>query len=329
MIYAILAILLLLSAFFSSLETGLLSLGEIRIREWASGKITALKEWINQPAGVITGILVGNNLVNIVFSSVFTLLVVRYTAESAIRQKWVEVISIIGSSTLILIAGEIIPKTYANSHPDRIVGAFFRPFMLFYKIAEKVINILNKISFSITGVMKSEGEKMVSRKELRLALEEIQHHGVMEKDSSMMLGRVLFLTQKTVGEVMIPRKMIYAINLNWPVERIMETIMKSRYSRIPAYTEKLDNIKGFIYVKDVIGMLSKREVDFWSILRKPFITYPGRNCQHLFQELRKLRTHCAVVKSRERVAGLVTIEDLIEEIVGEIYDEYDFKFDTA
>ena len=110
----------------------------------------------------------------------------------------------------------------------------------------------------------------------------------------------------------------------------MEAILKSQYSRIPVYSKKFDNVLGFIYIKDVIGELNRSEVvDFKKIIRTAYLTYPGRNCHHMFWVLRNKRIHCSIVQSGKRVVGLVTIEDLIEEVVGEIYDEYDYNFHTC
>ena len=110
------------SAFFSSLETGLLALGEAKIRKWAKSEIKSLDIWLKDPTGIITGILVGNNLVNISFSAIFTVLVVHFIKLWDVNESWIEMISILFSSTAILILGEIIPKTFANVHPDKIVN---------------------------------------------------------------------------------------------------------------------------------------------------------------------------------------------------------------
>ncbi|MFC2062025.1 CNNM domain-containing protein [Elusimicrobiota bacterium] len=304
MIYFIIITILLLfcSAFFSSLETGLLALGDVRISEWAAEKIKSLKIWIEDPAVVITGILIGNNLVNITFTSIFTVLVVHFVNAWDIPVSWTEIISIICSSALILVFGEIIPKTFANTYPDRIVSSFYKPYMRFYDISSNLVNILNKVSFSLLGAAKMKKEKPVSRKELHVALEDIEENGLFEKDSSRMLGKVLFLTRRTAGEVMVPRNSIFGVDLKWEYEKIIEALLDMKYSRIPAYCEKIDDIKGFIYIKDVIRELNKTDrVDFYKILRKPHLTYPGRNCQHLFQDLRKKRVHCSVVKVNEEL----------------------------
>jgi putative hemolysin len=283
----------------------------------------SLNAWISDPAAVITGILVGNNLVNITFSSIFTIVVIRFVNVWNIPERTTELISITCSSFIILILGEIIPKTFANAHPDKVVAAFFGMFSRFFRAARGIINVLNRISFAIIGGLPRR-ESITSRKELSLALEELQRTEALEKISSMMLGRALFLTQKTVAEVMVPRDKIYAVDINMEYERVMEAILSSCYSRIPAYSKELDNLAGFIYIKDVIGELNREErVDFGRILRKVFTTHPGENCYHLFQDMRKNMTHCAIVKTGEKISGIVTIEDLIEEIVGEIYDEYD------
>jgi CBS domain containing-hemolysin-like protein len=330
MIYVFLIILILLSAFFSSLETGLLALGEVRIRKWASTRIELLDIWIRDPAGIITGILVGNNLVNITFSALFTVIIVRYAAVTMVPPLFTEVISIFCSSAIILTAGEIIPKIYANTYPENVVRSCYGPFMIFFNISKAIIDMLNKIAFSMVGVMKYKKERSVSRNELDMALKDIGDNGVLEEESSVMLGRVLSLTRKTVGEVMVSRKMIKAVDINWEYKKIIDYVNLNQFSRIPVFRENIDNIVGILYIKDLIGELNNSgTADLKRIIRHPFFTYPGRNCQHLFQELRKKRTHCAIVMSNERVAGFVTIEDLIEEVVGEIYDEYDYKPVTA
>lgn len=318
MIYIVLLVLVVFSAFFSSLETGLLSLGEVKIREWAKSEMPPLQIWLKSPAGVITSVLVGNNMVNIAFSSLFTILVIRLAVPAHLT----EVISIAGAAVILLTLGEIIPKIFANTHPDKIINLFFIPFMVFYKVIKSGADLLNRIPLIIVG----KREKLVSRKELNQAIKDIKSEDNLER----MLEGVFFLTKSTVGDVMTPRKMIYAIDINWQYEKIMEAILKSRYSRVPVYSEKFDNVIGFIYIKDIIGELNcNKVIDFKRIIRTAYLTYPGRNCHHIFWVLRNKRVHCSIVKSGERVVGLVTIEDLIEEVVGEIYDEYDYNFHTC
>ncbi len=327
MIYIILFILLGCSVFFSSLETGLLSLGEISIRSWSKQRIKSLKEWLKNPADIIAGILIGNNFVNIIFSAIVTVLIVDMVEIYRIPGKWMETISIVTSSFILLVFGEIIPKTFANTHPDKVVRKFYPLFMKFYFLIKGLIRVLNKVAFSMAGSPAKKPKKTVSRKELRLTLENMGENGHMEKNFSKMMDKVLFLDQKSVRQVMVPRKRIYSINLEWKYEKIMKKLLKSKFSRIPAYRKHLDNITGLIYIKDVIGELNKnKKLNFENILRTPHIIGDAdRTCQNLFQELRKKRIHCSLVKGKNRLKGLVAIEDLIEEIVGEIYDEYDIN----
>ncbi|MGM0567903.1 MAG: hemolysin family protein [Elusimicrobiota bacterium] len=324
MIYAALIILTLFSGFFSSIETALYSMGEARIREWAKHRIISLNYWITEPAGVITGILTGNNMVNISFSAIFTVVVASFIARTKIPSTFIEIISIFGSSAVILTFGEIIPKTFANTYPDKIIKACYPPFIIFYKPLRTFSNRLNKISFSIVGKLQSKREKTISRKEIQMEIEEAGKKGHLEKASSQMLSGTIMLSQKKVKEVMTDRKKIVGINLNRSYNRIMKKLIECKYSRIPAYSGKLDKLKGFIYVKDVIGQLNdKGSVDFKKILREAKVTRQNKNCRRLFQEMRKERVHICVVKSKKRITGIVTIEDLIEEVVGEIHDEYD------
>ncbi len=321
MIYLTLFILLIFSSFFSSLETGLLALGEVKIRDWSAAGMKGLDEWLRNPAAVITGILIGNNLVNIIFSSLFTIMVFRM---AAVPPRMVESVSILLSSAFLLTLGEIIPKNFANSHPDRIVRTSFPLFREFYRAAGPVADFLNRVSFALVGGLKKIRERPVSRKELHLALEEIEQSSLLDRENSRMLSRVLSLAKKSVGDIMVRRKDVYAVDLEWDYEKIIRKLRESRFSRIPAYRGRLDNFAGFIYIKDVIGELNRSgKIDCESIMRKAYVTYPGRNCHFLFQDMRRRRKHCAVVKNGTRVTGVVSIEDIIEEIVGEIYDEYD------
>jgi len=310
---------MLMSAFFSSLETGLLAIGDAKIKQWVNTNYVPLKDWIENPAGVITGILIGNNLVNIAFSAVFTVLVVAFMRERHDSKFVTEVVSIIFSSVIILSAGEILPKTYANTHPDRIVKLFYKPFITFFSFLKPVVNVLNRVSFSVLGIMEMEKDKIISRREVDIMLHELSGGGVLKQDSSSMLKKVLFMAKRTVGEVMTQREAIYSIDLERDYSSVINSISAAPFSRIPAYSKKLNNIKGVIYIKDVIGSFrDSAEFDPGSILRDPIITYPGRNCQHLFHEMRRKSIHCAIVKCKKRVVGFVTIEDLIEEIVGDI-----------
>ncbi len=299
-------------------------MGEARIREWSCGRMPQLKYWINEPAGVVTGILVGNNLINIAFSAIFTLIVASLAQQRQLSGAWPEILSITGSSIIILTFGEIIPKTFANTYPDRVVKAYYRIFLKFYRPLRSFSGFLNRISFALVGNLKSRKEKYISRREIQMEIESAGKEGHLEMDFSQMLGGAILLSQKRVGEVMTPREKITAINLERGYKQIINILLKSKYSRVPAYTGRLDKVKGFIYIKDVIGQLNREgKADFKKILRKPKVTRQKKSCQRLFQEMRKERMHACVVKSKNRVVGIVTIEDLIEEVVGEIYDEYD------
>lgn len=320
-VYLILLLLLVSSSFFSSLETALLSLGDVKVRNWSESFMPQLKKWIEKPSGIITGILLGNNLINIIFSSLFTIVVFNM---ERIPSHMVEAVSVGLSSVFLLTLGEILPKNIANSHPDRVVKLSYRTFMKFYFIAGPVSEWLNKVSFAMVGGIGKMRERGISRKEVSMALEDIHKRNMIENEYTDMMIKTLSLTKKSVGEVMSPRERIYAVNLKWKPERIMNGLINSPFSRIPAYYGHLDNIKGIIYLKDIIGELNKNgRIDFESILRKPVETHPDRNCQLLFQDLRKKRVHCALVRSEKHMAGIISIEDIIEEVVGEIYDEYD------
>lgn len=316
-----------LSAFFSSLETGLLALGEVRIRKWQTDRTKNLNVWINEPASIITGILIGNNFVNIAFSTLFTLLVINFVRVYGLPGMTVEIISIICSSVIILIFGEILPKTYANTYPEKVVKIFYSIFLKYYKGVRLLIKICNKLSFSMINVAKLKREKLISRKEVHLAVQEIEGKGVIEEDSTSMLENVFDFSRKTASDIMVPRKMIRAIDLNWQKDKIIDKLLEYEFSRIPVYKETLENFMGVIYIKDVIRKLKdSKEINFGDILRTPYMTYPGRSCQRLLHELKKRRMYCAIVRSNKRIVGFITIEDLIEEIVGEIYDEYDYKY---
>ena len=213
-LFIVLLVLVGFSAFFSSLETGLLSLGEVKIGEWAKSKMPPLKIWLKSPAGVITSILVGNNMVNITFSSLFTILIIRLAVPAHLT----EVLSIAGAAIILLTLGEIIPKIFANTHPDKIVNLFFIPFIFFYNVIKNVADILNKIPLIIAG----KREKLVSRKELSQAIKDIKSEDIRDtiiNSVPSMLEGVFFLTKSTVGDVMTPRKMIYAIDMNWQYEK--------------------------------------------------------------------------------------------------------------
>ena len=321
MVYVVLIVLLAFSSVFSSLETGLLALGEVKARRWTDAGVRNLEQWLTKPSAVITGILLGNNLVNIIFSSLFTVIVVNM---AGIGEHLVEPVAIVFSSVFLLTFGEILPKNVAHAHPDKTVRLFYGPFMKFFSFAGPVSGRLNKISFALLGGAGKNREKGISRKEMPFALDDMQKRSLIDREHTGMMLKAMTLTHKSVGEVMTQREKIYAVNLQWSYERTINSLLKSRFSRIPVYSGHLDNIKGLVYLKDVIGELNlSGKLDMEKILRKPYFTDPGRSCQYLFQDLRRKRIHCTLVKNGTRLAGLISVEDIIEEIVGEIYDEYD------
>jgi putative hemolysin len=331
-----LAICFTLSAIFSAGETSLISLGRVRLaqaiaRGGKRGK--ALEIWREDPNSLLTTILICNNGVNIAASTVAAFLAFHLSERYGLNRTQLGFL-IAGLVTLtIIIFGEVAPKLLAIRQAQVIAPTVIRFFILLDRLVSPlrlfVVWIANRL-LRFFGQTPSSHVPVVTEEEIFTLIKMGADAGVLEDGEHKMLHGVISLGDMQVREVMVSRTQMDCIDADDDMDHIIDHIIQAGYSRLPVYRENLDNIVGIIYAKDIISILQNRElIVLQDILRQPYFVPETKKVDDLLREFQKGRIHLAVIVDEYGgTSGLVTLEDLIEEIVGEIHDEYDVEEKT-
>lgn len=321
-------LLLGFSFFFSLTETVLASLDKFKIRELKEKNPSLmLGRLLQTPSWWLTDILVGNNLVNIVFTILAISIAVDFAYKLSVKRELVVGITVILVTAVILIFGEIIPKTLARLQTIRFFSLVFKPFLIVDRILSPIRKLLMWITQFFVKPKKEQEEKTrLTKKELYFLLRAGRKEGALEKEEEEMICRVLGLRDISVNMIMTTRDKIEAIPLpkTKDKEDLLDQVMEIGRSRIPVYKDNLENVKGILYAKDLL-LAIKGNVSFQiaTFLHPPFFISPDTKISELFRELNIKKTHIALIREAGILKGLITMEDILEEIVGEILDEYD------
>lgn len=323
--FVIMILLLLLSAFFSSAETALTSVNKLRIRSLmddnVKGAATVFK-LIDEPSKMLSTVLIGNNIVNLSASALATTIAANLWGSRTIAYA-TGILTV-----LILIFGEITPKTIATIHAEKL-ALVFAPFVLFLsKLLTPVIFIMDKLSIAFLFLLRVDPSKKqysMTENELRAILDVSHDEGVIESDERKMITNVVDFGDSLVKDIMVPRIDMAFVSIDMTYDELIEEFKNEQYSRLPVYQDTNDNIVGIINLKDIFFFHDdKSNFDIQNFLRPPYFTYEFKRTSELLNELRNATVSIAIVLDEYgATAGLVTIEDLLEEIVGEIRDEYD------
>ncbi len=317
--------LLLLSAYFSAAETAMVSLSASKIRALVEQKKTGsalLQDLKKHPHKLLITILVGSNLVN-VLASVYSTIVFQKLLGSAALGVITGVLTLV-----ILIFGEIIPKTFSQQHSVMVALFVAPPLYLLSILFTPLIWVLDGIVkgfLFITG--KLHKEKNVTEDELKAFVSLGAEEGSIEKDEQELIENVLEFGDTRVEEIMVPRVQIQALSLDSTFRETVDFVMQHHHSRIPVYRETIDNIVGVLTVKDLLRYVrrGRPEETLWTIpLLEPLRVPGSKKINDLFAEFQKRRVHLAIVLDEHGgTRGLITLEDILEELVGEIEDEFD------
>ncbi len=320
----VLVFLLILSGFFSSAETALTMVSRTKMMTLAQdGNKRALwvLKLIDNPSKLLSTILIGNNIANLSASSITTVLVSQLGGYAT------------GIATgiltlLILIFGEITPKTLATTYTEKL-SLLYAPVVLFlFYILTPVIWILNKITDGILFLLHINPSKrqIMTEKELRLLVDESHEEGVIEKEERQMINNVFDFGDRTVSDVMTPRVDMVCVDVKDSYDEIIALYAEHKYTRMPVYEDSSDNIIGVLNIKDLFYEVSYKHSDkpLKELLWEPYFTTEYQKTSDLMAILRNADSNMAIVLDEYgAISGLVTIEDLLEEIVGELRDEYD------
>jgi gliding motility-associated protein GldE len=322
----ILGILLLFSGFFSGSETALLSLNKFRLKKLSEeGHVNAiiLEGLLKRPDRLLAAILVGNNLVNVAIAAIMTSLAIDTFESSGVG------IATGLATLLILIFGEIFPKSFATNNSEKLSLWVAKPIKIIVYLLYPVVRLfsfLTDVMHNLTG-----GEKghypFVSEEELKLLMNLGAEEGVIEEEEKDMIEGIFEFGETMVKEIMTPRTDIKRLDVSTGVEETMDFVIKTGHSRIPVYENSIDNIIGILYAKDLFHHMGSRDkFDLKSAVRTPFFVPETKNLDDLFREMRAKKVQIAIVLDEYGgTSGLVSLEDLLEEIVGEISDEYDVE----
>ena len=318
-----LGVLLVLSAFFSGSETALLSMDRLRIKYLVEKKRRGAEQLdaiLERPDRLLGAILVGNNLVNIAASVFATTLFVKLYGERG------EIMTILILTPILLIFSEVCPKTYSAQYPEKVSFAVLRPIQAVMWGLSPVVWLVSGAARLLNRFMRAEEARpIISEDEIRSIISVGEQTGVVPKEQRRMLHGVFELSQIRVRDVMIPRTEVLGIEVNGTFEAALALVRESRHSRFPVYEGSLDSVVGIIHSKDILNYVGAPQAfDLRAIARPPYFVPESKRIATLLQSFRRKRVHLAVVVDEYGgVEGIVTLEDIFEEIVGEIEDEYD------
>ena len=316
--------LLGLSAFFSSAETALMAVNKIRVRTLADAGLSSAKILVkvldHQPK-MLGAILIGNNIVNISASSLMTILVTEMFGSAYIG---------VGTGVLtllVLLFGEITPKTTATLYAESMALKFAKPIYLLMQVLTPVIFIVDKLSLVVLLLLRIDPNKKqeaITEEELRTIVEVSHEEGVIESDEKKMIYNVFDFGDAVARDIMIPRIDMAFVDVNSTFDEVLEIFRKEKYTRYPVFEETTDHVIGIVNIKDLILLETEQDFCLRDHLREPMYTYEFKKTAELMMELRKtMNTIAIVLDEYGATAGLITMEDMLEEIVGEIRDEYD------
>lgn len=317
-------ILLCLSAFFSSSETALTTVNQIRMRTLADNgdkRAARVLHVTGNPGKMLSAILIGNNIVNLSASSISTSLAIHLFGNTGA-----------GIATgiltfLILIFGEVTPKTMATIKADSMSLTVAAPIGFLMKILTPVIFIINKLSLGLMFLLHvniKDAQKKMTEEELRTIVDVSQENGVIEHEERDMIHNLFDFGDAEAKEIMVPRIDMTFVQADATYQEVLDIFRQDMFTRLPVYEDSTDNVIGIINMKDFLLQNDTPEFSVRTLLREPYFTYEHKNTADLFLEMRKSSISLAIVLDEYGVtAGLITLEDLLEEIVGEIRDEYD------
>lgn len=319
----ILFILLLLSAFFSSAETALTTVNKIRMRTLAdegSKRARTVLAITDDSGKMLSAILIGNNIVNLSAASLTTSLAYSFGGSMVAIASGILTI-------LILLFGEITPKTMATIHSEKMSLLYAPIISMFMKIMTPAIFIINGLSIGVLFLLRVDPNaknNVMTETELRTIVDVSHEDGVIESDEREMINNVFDLGDARAKDVMVPRVHVTFADVNSTYDELIDIFREDKFTRLPVFRDTTDNVVGTINMKDLLLYDSTTEFHIQDFLREAYFTYEYKSISELLVEMRQASFNIAIVLDEYgETAGLITLEDILEEIVGEIHDEYD------
>lgn len=335
----LIAVLTLINAFFASAEMAIVSLNKNKVKlmaEEGNKKAQLLIKLVNEPSKFLATIQVGITLAGF-FSSAsaatgisedFSRYLIKFNIPYS-KQISIVLITIV-LSYITLVFGELFPKRVAMQKAQEIAMFSIKPIYYVSKIMVPFVKLLSASTnflVRISGINRYKLEEKITEEELKLFVEVGQEHGVINQTEKNMINSIFEFDDKLAQEVMTPRTEVFTINIKTPAREILEQLINEKYSRIPVYETHKDNIIGILFLRDFFTQLHKKgfeKIDIRTILHPPYFVPETKHIDDLFKELQSHNKHMAIlIDEYGGFSGIVTIEDLIEEVMGDIYDEFD------
>ena len=319
-----LVLLLAFSAFFSASETAISSINKIRVKnraEEGDKKAAVALKNAEDYDKTLSAILIGNNVVNLTLSSIATLVATALLGDAGAA------VATVVTTVLVLIFGEILPKSFAKDNAEQVAFATARPLSWIKFLFTPLVWLFVQIKHIFTGRRSSELniQPSVTEDELKTIVDTVEDEGVLSPQETGIIQSAIDFDDTTVQEILVPRVDMLAVDVDAPLEEVLSACVDEGFSRIPVYEGTIDNVVGILYAKDVLECLVKqRPVAVRTLMRPVLYVYRTKHINALLAEFRREKQHMAVVTDDYGgVMGLVTMEDILEELVGEIWDETD------
>ncbi len=318
-------ILVLLSGFFSATETAYSCASKIKLKTFSQNGIKKAEKVLTLAEdkfdNLLSTILVGNNIVNLTSATLCTLFFAKIITSENVDSSLISTIVITVS---VLIFGEIIPKFIAKTYPEKTAMLFFPLIIFFYYLLFPVNLMFSGLKLVIAKIFRLKQDDVITEEEIMTVVEEAEEDGTIKKEETRLIRSVIEFDDLEVGDILVPRVNVIAINVNETVENIKNVFEREGYSRMPVYKDSIDTIIGIIHEKDLFKAYLNKEKSIDKILQKAFYTTEHVKISKLLKQLQKKKTHMAIVLDEYGgTLGLVTMEDILEELVGEIWDEHD------
>ncbi len=337
----LLVILIAINAFFAMSELAVISLNDAKLKHQAeegNKKAKTLLKLTGEPSRFLSTIQVGVTLSGLLASAVaadtFAEYIVYACRELPVSPKVVEMVSLVVITLILsfftLVFGELVPKRIAMQHYEKISFRIVKPLLFIYRLEKPFVLLLSwstNLVLRLIGINPNEKPEEVTEEEIRMMVDAGNENGSIEQSEKEMINNIFEFDDRTAVEIMTHRTEVTAVESNAPISEIIRTAVEEGYSRIPVYEDDLDNIVGILYVKDLLSLVLKdpsAEFKISSYMRPPLFVPETNRCKELFQEFKAKKVQMAVVVDEYGgTSGLVTMEDLLESIVGNIQDEYD------
>ncbi len=331
----VLVILVFLSAFFSSAETAFSTANRIKMRgmaEEGNKKAALVLKILDSYSKLLSAILIGNNVVNLSASSLATTIAIALSEPLGIQASLATGLATGILTIVVLLSGEIVPKTWANLYADKIALTYSPIINFLMFILTPIIFIVDKIALGILKLFRIDPSKKnnaITESELRSYVDVSHEDGVIEEEEKEMIYNVFDFGDSLAKDIMIPRIDMVSVEDSATYKEVMELFRENMYTRLPVYHDSTDNIIGIINVKDFLFVKDSESFAIKDIMRDAYYTYEYKKTSDLMMEMRKSSSNIALVLNEYgSTEGMITLEDLLEEIVGEIRDEYDEDEET-